>query len=62
MKSKELSVDLPDTIVLKHRSGEGYRKISVALKIPMSTVASSSVNVRSVEPPGLFLELAAWPI
>ncbi|KAG2465685.1 TCB1 transposase, partial [Polypterus senegalus] len=40
MKSKELSVDLRDTIVLRHKSGEGYRKISAALKVPMSTVAS----------------------
>ncbi|KAG2469811.1 TCB1 transposase, partial [Polypterus senegalus] len=40
MKSKELSVDLRDRIVSRHKSGEGYRKISAALKIPMSTVAS----------------------
>ncbi|MCJ8735102.1 hypothetical protein PDJAM_G00242950 [Pangasius djambal] len=40
MKSKELSVDLRDRIVSRHRSGEGYRKISAALKVPMSTVAS----------------------
>ncbi len=40
MKSKELSVDLRDRIVSRHRSGESYRKISVALKVPMSTVAS----------------------
>ncbi|KAG2470135.1 TCB1 transposase, partial [Polypterus senegalus] len=40
MKSKELSVDLQDRIVSRHKSGEGYRKISAALKVPMSTVAS----------------------
>ncbi|KAG2469321.1 TC1A transposase, partial [Polypterus senegalus] len=40
MKSKELSVDLQDRIVLRHKSGEGYRKISAALKVPMSPVAS----------------------
>ncbi|KAG2459935.1 TCB1 transposase, partial [Polypterus senegalus] len=40
MKSKELSVDLRGRIVLRHKSGEGYRKISAALKDPMSTVAS----------------------
>uniref|UniRef100_A0AAQ4NT52 Transposase Tc1-like domain-containing protein n=1 Tax=Gasterosteus aculeatus aculeatus TaxID=481459 RepID=A0AAQ4NT52_GASAC len=40
MKSKELSVDLRDRIVSRHRSGQGYRKISAALKVPMSTVAS----------------------
>ncbi|XP_051273026.1 uncharacterized protein LOC127373008 [Dicentrarchus labrax] len=40
MKSKELSVDLQDRIVSRHRSREGYRKCSAALKVPMSTVAS----------------------
>ena len=40
MKSKEWSVDLRDRIVLRNKSGEGYRKISAALKVPMSTVAS----------------------
>ncbi|KAG2455383.1 TC1A transposase, partial [Polypterus senegalus] len=40
MKSKELSVDLRDRIVSRHKSGEGYRKISATLKVPMSTVAS----------------------
>ncbi|KAG2463873.1 TCB1 transposase, partial [Polypterus senegalus] len=40
MKSKELSVDLQDRIVSRHKSGEGYRKISAALKVPISTVAS----------------------
>ncbi|KAG2459777.1 TCB1 transposase, partial [Polypterus senegalus] len=40
MKSKELSVDLRDRIVSKHKSREGYRKISAALMVPMSTVAS----------------------
>ncbi|KAG2467933.1 TCB1 transposase, partial [Polypterus senegalus] len=40
MKSKELSVDLRDRIVSRHKSGEGYRKSFAALKVPMSTVAS----------------------
>ncbi|KAG2458847.1 TCB1 transposase, partial [Polypterus senegalus] len=40
MKSKELSADLQDRIVLRHKPGEGYRNISTALKVPMSTVAS----------------------
>ncbi|KAI4904785.1 hypothetical protein NFI96_002041 [Prochilodus magdalenae] len=40
MKSKELSVDLRDKIVSRHKSGEGYRKNSAALNVPMSTVAS----------------------
>ncbi|KAG2463307.1 TCB1 transposase, partial [Polypterus senegalus] len=40
MKSKELSVDLRDRIVSRHKSGEGYRKNSAALKVPMSTLSS----------------------
>jgi transposase len=40
MRSKELSVDLRDRIVLRQRSGEGYQNISAALKIPKNTVAS----------------------
>ncbi|KAG2458402.1 TCB1 transposase, partial [Polypterus senegalus] len=39
-KSKELSVDIRDRIVSRHKSEEGYRKMSAALKAPMSTVAS----------------------
>uniref|UniRef100_A0A9J8CQ00 Transposase Tc1-like domain-containing protein n=1 Tax=Cyprinus carpio carpio TaxID=630221 RepID=A0A9J8CQ00_CYPCA len=37
MGSKELPEDLRDRIVARHRSGQGYKKISAALK---STVAS----------------------
>ncbi|KAG2455932.1 TCB1 transposase, partial [Polypterus senegalus] len=40
MKSKEMSVDLRDRTFFRHKSGEGYRKISAALKVPMSTLAS----------------------
>ncbi|KAG2462973.1 TC1A transposase, partial [Polypterus senegalus] len=40
MKSKELPVELRDRIVSRHKSGDGYRKKSAALKVPMSTVAS----------------------
>ncbi|KAK3564615.1 hypothetical protein QTP86_023754 [Hemibagrus guttatus] len=40
MKSKELCVDLRDRIVWRHRSGEGYRKLSATLKVPVSTVDS----------------------
>jgi hypothetical protein len=49
MRSKELSVELRDRIVLRHISGEGWQNISAALK------------VRSLEPPRLFLELAGRP-
>ena len=40
MRSKELSVDVRDRIVSRHRSGEGYQNISAALKAPKNTVAS----------------------
>ncbi|KAG2455820.1 TCB1 transposase, partial [Polypterus senegalus] len=40
MKSKELSVALRDRIASRHKSGEGYRKNSAALKVPVSTVTS----------------------
>ena len=40
MRSKELSVELRDGIMSRHRSGEGYQNISAALKVPKNTVAS----------------------
>ena len=40
MRMKELSVELRDRIVSRHRSGEGYQNISAALKVPKNTVAS----------------------
>uniref|UniRef100_A0AAZ3SPL4 Sleeping Beauty transposase HTH domain-containing protein n=1 Tax=Oncorhynchus tshawytscha TaxID=74940 RepID=A0AAZ3SPL4_ONCTS len=40
MRLKELSVELRDRIVLRHRSGEGYQNISVVLKFPKNTVTS----------------------
>uniref|UniRef100_A0A9J8CB05 Transposase Tc1-like domain-containing protein n=1 Tax=Cyprinus carpio carpio TaxID=630221 RepID=A0A9J8CB05_CYPCA len=40
MRSKELPEELRDRIVARHRYGQGYKKISAALKVPKSTVAS----------------------
>jgi hypothetical protein len=40
MRSKELSIELRDRTVLRHRSGEGYQKMSEALKVLKNTVAS----------------------
>ncbi|KAG2458149.1 TCB1 transposase, partial [Polypterus senegalus] len=60
MKSKELSVDLRDRIVLRHKSGEGYRKISAALKVPMSTVASITCKLMKFETTRT-LPRAGWP-
>ena len=44
MKLKELSVELRVRIVSRYRSGEGYQKISAALKIPKNTVASINLK------------------
>ncbi len=40
MRSKELPEELRDRIVARHRSGQGYKKMYAALKVPKSTVAS----------------------
>ena len=40
MRSQELAIELRDRIVSRHRSGEGYQKMSAALKVPKNTVAS----------------------
>jgi hypothetical protein len=40
MRSKELSVELRDRIVSRHRFEEWYQNISAALKVPKNTVAS----------------------
>ena len=39
MRSKELSVELRGRIVSRHRSREGYQKMSATLKVPKNTVA-----------------------
>uniref|UniRef100_A0A9J8BXV5 Tc1-like transposase DDE domain-containing protein n=1 Tax=Cyprinus carpio carpio TaxID=630221 RepID=A0A9J8BXV5_CYPCA len=39
-QSGELPEELRDRIVARHRSGQGYRKISAVLKVSKSTVAS----------------------
>jgi hypothetical protein len=40
MRSKELSIELRNRIVSRHRSGEGYKNNSAALKVPINTAAS----------------------
>jgi hypothetical protein len=44
IRFKELSVELRGRVVLNHRSGELYRKMSAALKVPKHTVASIILN------------------
>jgi hypothetical protein len=49
----------------RHRSGEEYQNISVSLKVPKNPVSSIILTVngrrKGLEPPRLFLELAARP-
>ncbi len=40
MRSKELPEELRDRIVARHRSGQGYKRNSAALKVTKSTVSS----------------------
>ncbi len=40
MRSKKQPEELRDRLVARHRSGQGYKNISAALKVPKSTVAS----------------------
>ncbi|MGH0187502.1 UNVERIFIED_CONTAM: hypothetical protein FKN15_025394 [Acipenser sinensis] len=41
MKTKELSKQVRDKVVERHRAGEGYKNISKALIIPLSTVKAT---------------------
>ncbi len=47
MRSKELPEELRDRIVARHRSGQGYKKNSAALKVPKSTVASIILKLKT---------------
>ncbi|KAG2470039.1 TCB1 transposase, partial [Polypterus senegalus] len=47
MRSKELPEELRDRIVARHRSGQGYKKNSAALKVPKSTLASIILKWRT---------------
>jgi hypothetical protein len=44
--SKELAIELRDRIVSRHRSGEGYQNIYVALKVPKNIVASIILKLK----------------
>ena len=39
-------MELRDRIVSRHRSGEGYQKMSAALKVPKNTVASIILKLK----------------
>ncbi|XP_078264148.1 uncharacterized protein LOC144598130 [Rhinoraja longicauda] len=49
MKTKELSVHLPDRIVSRHRSREGYKTISAVMQVPKRTVASIILKWKNFE-------------
>ncbi len=59
MRSKELPEELRDRIVARHRSGQGYKKMSAALKVPKSTVASIILKWKTLGRPEPFIELAS---
>uniref|UniRef100_A0A2D4G565 Uncharacterized protein n=3 Tax=Micrurus TaxID=8634 RepID=A0A2D4G565_MICCO len=44
MRSKELPAEIRDSIITRHRSGEGYNKISAVQKVPKSTMASITLK------------------
>uniref|UniRef100_A0AAZ3PEF8 Sleeping Beauty transposase HTH domain-containing protein n=1 Tax=Oncorhynchus tshawytscha TaxID=74940 RepID=A0AAZ3PEF8_ONCTS len=48
MRSEELSVELQNRIVSRHRSGERYQNISAALKVPKNTVASFIIKWKKI--------------
>jgi hypothetical protein len=48
MGSKELSVELRDSILLRHTCGKGYQNISAALKVPKNIVASIILKMEEV--------------
>uniref|UniRef100_A0A3B4X7D0 Sleeping Beauty transposase HTH domain-containing protein n=1 Tax=Seriola lalandi dorsalis TaxID=1841481 RepID=A0A3B4X7D0_SERLL len=52
MRLKGKPAELSDSIVSRHRSAEGYKKISAALKIPKSTVASIILKWKMLGMPG----------
>ena len=58
MRSKELSVELRDRNMSRHRSGERYQNISAALKVPKNTVASIILKWKTFGTTRLFLGLA----
>ncbi len=61
MRSKELPEELRDRIVARHRSGQGYKKMSATLKVPKSTVASIILQWKTFGTTKPFLELAVRP-
>lgn len=68
VKSKELSTDLCDQIISRHRYGQGYETFSKALNVPRNTVGSTTVkwekfgNTRSLSRAGCPAKFINWAI
>jgi transposase len=50
VRLKELSIELRDRIVSRHRSGKGYQIVSAALKVHKNTAASIIIKWKKFEP------------
>jgi hypothetical protein len=61
LRSKELSVELRDRIVLRHRSGEGNQKMSAALQVPKNTVASIILKCKKFGANKTLPRAVVWP-
>ena len=61
MRLKELSVELRDRIVSRHRSGEGYQKMSAALTAPKNILKWKKFGTTKTLPrAGYFSVLGTW--
>ncbi len=61
LRSNKLPVELRDRIASNHTSGVEFRKKWCCIEFSQKHVVSVTLNGRSLEQPGLFLELASWP-
>ena len=61
MKTKELSKEVRHKVVEKYRSGEGYKKISKSLIIPLSLVKSIIKKWKTIIPSRLYPDQVAHP-
>ena len=66
MRLKELSIELRDRIMLRHRSGEGHKIMSAELKVPKNTMAfiilkwKKFVTTKTLPRAGRLAKLSNW--
>ncbi len=60
LRSKQLPVELRNRFVSSHTSVEEFRQKFCFIEGSQKHVISVTLNGRSLEQPGLFLELASW--